>query len=296
MLAQRLLSVLTNSLARGIHSTNLLPYTKEQQCQVLDVLNKSSEAELRKLLAPSLSLRVVHERDLKGPFSTLESVFSLKGVKSNSLLKFCDYVLYNKKENKPSAKHSALNPTISSKRIMSLNRIAAVDVCLPYVTYAVMDRHRTLHEVQQYIVEEKNLSRPSIPALYTVATEIYSKLAQQADIYIFDQPYTNLQNMSGSKMAKQLLESMLFTMLNFCEPDQPKVFQLKQYTVAKMFSLKLGSEQIACEPALWSCIQQGEIVVPSYIMQRLHKEPNITKEFFGLTILKCLAVHRLFQQ
>lgn len=86
-----------------------------------------------------------------------------------------------------------------------------------------MDRHRTLHEVQQYIAEEKNLSRPSIPALYTVATQIYSKLAQQADIYIFDQPYTNLQNMSGSKMAKQLLESMLFTMLNFCEPDQPKV-------------------------------------------------------------------------
>lgn len=103
-----------------------------------------------------------------------------------------------------------------------MDTVVAVDVTQLFVTYAVMDREHKILQLNRIDMPAET-TRNSIPALYELAEFVYPKLAKKGDVYIMEQPSSHLQNVSSSMMSRRILQSMVYTMLNFGEPDYPKV-------------------------------------------------------------------------
>ncbi|OQR68727.1 transcription elongation factor [Tropilaelaps mercedesae] len=293
MLSRKFPTYLSQSLSRGLRQTTQLPYTSEQQYKVLDVLNTSSEKELRKWLGPSLVMRIIDQREENGPFKSLESLFGIKGVKESSLFKLCEFVLFNRKEEKVLLRHTCLTPALPDACIESIQNVVGLVIEPSCTTCAVMDRTHHLLKLGLFDSRLRENTRLSIPLLYEVARDIYPKIIHDDAIFVMEQYTLNLMPKGQYRMAGHLLQSMIYTMLNFGEPDQPKVFQIKPQTLTNLFSLRVGSERIGCELAVRSLIDNGEVLAPEHLVRRFDKETTVNREYLGLSILRSLAILRL---
>lgn len=98
----------------------------------------------------------------------------------------------------------------------------ALDITPMFVTYAVMDREYNLLKLRRIELPLDTI-KVVIPTLHEAAEWLYPKLANLGDIYVMEQPSQNMQQVTAGKMTRHILQGMIHTMLNFGEPDHPKV-------------------------------------------------------------------------
>lgn len=277
---------------RSISKTPNLPYTKEQQCQVLDLLNTSSEKDLRKLLGPSYITRILHAREESGPFSSLDNVLSIKGLQGKGLVKFCETVLYGAvKTEKRIDKSVALLPILTDERIQIIETVVALDLTLPFVTYTKMDRERNILEWKRFeCIEEK--SKYHLTSYYETASTIYTQIPR-GDIYVIEYNSNHQKQPNYFDRHEVSVKSMLVALLSFGEADQPKVVSVKSNYLNQLFKLNVGSERVSVQKTFKGLVDEGEIKVDEALNNRYLREGNVNKEFLSMMAMQCLSFFRI---
>jgi len=286
--------LLLNHQCRSISKTPSMPYTKEQQCQVLDLLNTASERDLRYLLGQSFVMRILHAREEQGTFDDLQSVFSIKGMKNKGLLKFCENVLYgtNKEDGPKFDMSSSIIPLISDERLETIKNVCALNIIPPHVTCVKMDRERNVLEWQQIHATVAKIKH-DMTSYYDIAAQIYPQIPP-ADIYVLQFDSAKLQKLTGmTARANTAITSMLVTMLSFGEPDQPKVVSIKARTLGQVFRLYVGEERVSSQQTFDALLQKGELCVSSANMAKLGRGSVVEQEFMRITALQSLAFLRV---
>lgn len=138
----------------------------------------------------------------------------------------------------------------------------------------------------QFMDENSRVSKSSLNEYYNMVASIYRRLPQ-AGIFVTESQFERI----GKSIApeKQMLVAILYTMLSFGEPEQPKVVQINSNAVTKHFGLNMGHDRVSCQDLFRELVRSQEIKIPPQLEPKYDRQSKVDKEFLGLNTLYCLA-------
>ncbi|XP_064489825.1 transcription elongation factor, mitochondrial-like isoform X2 [Ornithodoros turicata] len=188
-------------------------YTSEQQDLVLQVLNQSTEKELKKLsIGPASILRIMHHRDENGNFETIDHLLSIKGLQEKGFRKVCDAILHGKRPQEKAPDKSSIIPSLQQERI-------EVQKVLPSIPPA------SLYVVEQKTVRQKqNAENMQIRTQFAIQAMLVALLShgkhhQPQVVSIKSAAITQIfqlgvggERVSGQSILREMLQSQSLKM------------------------------------------------------------------------------------
>ncbi|KAH7933940.1 hypothetical protein HPB49_019419 [Dermacentor silvarum] len=229
-------------------------YTREQQDQILRVLNNSSEKELRKLsISPLNIMRILHHREENSGFTSMEHVGAIDGMQTRGLAKICEAILYGKKplEKRPPDRGNSIIPQLTVERIATVTDIVAVDV-------------------QQVLSQ--------LPA---------------ASLYVVEQKVQRHKGELGHSQSQLAAQAMLVALLSHGKQLQPQVISIKSSAITNLFDLNVGSERVSGQGTLKRLVDAGTISFQGNLRSTYFKETSMNREHFCGVLLLAKAFYML---
>ncbi|KAH9369365.1 hypothetical protein HPB48_022456 [Haemaphysalis longicornis] len=234
-------------------------YTREQQDQILRVLNNSSEKELRKLaIGPSSVMRILHHREENSGFSSMEHVGAIDGIRAQGLAKICEAILYGRKlqEKRLPDRGSSIIPPLTRERMEDVSDIVAIDVSPPYLTWAHLTRENSVLALERIKFLDDKI-RPHLYLYYNAVQQVLSQLPA-ASLYVVEQKQqrSGAHHKAGGSseiaLGQLTVQAMLVALLSHGKPLQPQasVVSIKSSAITNIFDLNIGNERISGQETL----------------------------------------------
>lgn len=269
-------------------------YTREQQDQILRVLNNSSEKELRKLsISPLNIMRILHHREENSGFTSMEHVGAIDGMQTRGLAKICEAILYGKKplEKRPPDRGNSIIPQLTVERIATVTDIVAVDVSPPFMTWAHMTRdHFVLALERVQFLDDK--VQPHLYNYYDAVQQVLSQLPS-ASLYVVEQKVQRHKGELGHSQSQLAAQAMLVALLSHGKQLQPQVISIKSSAITNLFDLNVGSERVSGQGTLKRLVDAGTISFQGNLRSTYFKETSMNREHFCGVLLLAKAFYML---
>ncbi|KAH6925008.1 hypothetical protein HPB50_027160 [Hyalomma asiaticum] len=287
-------------------------YTREQQDQILRVLNNSSEKELRKLsISPLNVMRILHHREENSGFANMDHVGAIDGMQTRGLARICEAILYGKKpqERRPPDRGNSIIPLITLDRIeasrfccclgncrtplrtVSVTDILAIDVSPPFITWAHVTRENfvlALDRVQ--FLDEK--MRPHLYNYYDAVQQVLRQLPS-ASLYVVEQKAQRHKGEVAHSQSQLTVQAMLVALLSHGKQLQPQVISIKSSAITNLFSLNVGNERVSGQGTLKKLVEDGTISFQGNLKSIYFKETSVNREHYCGVLLLARAFYML---
>lgn len=269
-------------------------YTREQQDQILRVLNNSSEKELRKLsISPLNVMRILHHREENSGFASMDHVGAIDGMQTRGLARICEAILYGKKpqERRPPDRGNSIIPLITLDRIESVTDILAIDVSPPFMTWAHVTRDNfvlALDRVQ--FLDEK--TRPHLYNYYDAVQQVLKQLPS-ASLYVVEQKAQRHKGEVAHSQSQLTVQAMLVALLSHGKQLQPQVISIKSSAITNLFGLNVGSERVSGQGTLKKLVEDGTISFQGNLKSIYFKETSVNREHYCGVLLLARAFYML---
>ncbi|XP_003739127.1 uncharacterized protein LOC100902482 [Galendromus occidentalis] len=260
-------------------------FTREQQSQVLSLLNSGSEKELKKYVGLKKLKLLMDYREKFGAFDTLDSLLDMEGVRSTDFDKLCTKILMSTDKSLMILK--GISPKLTEKRLKGIKIVASVDVDAFFGTYVTMDLDAKVIGWGSFVHSDESDRKTKIGLyeIYTKAVTIYEKLPS-ADIFLME---SKSERPNAASVSEKELQTMLYTMLSFGEPDQPKVAQIAGLAFSNYYNLTMGSDQVSCQETFLKLVDDARITLSDELGTHYKRQNGVSREFLALNTLRCLA-------
>uniref|UniRef100_A0A6M2CNB3 Putative transcription elongation factor mitochondrial n=1 Tax=Rhipicephalus microplus TaxID=6941 RepID=A0A6M2CNB3_RHIMP len=269
-------------------------YTREQQDQILRVLNNSSEKELRKLsISPLNVMRILNHREENSGFTSMDHVGAIDGLQTRSLARICEAILHGKKpqERRPPDRGNSIIPVIPQERIESITDILAIDVSPPFMTWAHVTRDNfvlALDRVQ--FLDDK--AKPHLYNHYEAVQQVLKQLPK-ASLYVVEQKSQRPKVEVAQSQSQLTVQAMMVALLSHGKKLQPQVVSVKSSAIANLFNLNVGSERVSGQGTLKKLVDDGTISFQGNLKGVYLKETPINKEHYCGVLLLARAFYVL---
>uniref|UniRef100_A0A023FLD2 Putative transcription elongation factor mitochondrial n=1 Tax=Amblyomma cajennense TaxID=34607 RepID=A0A023FLD2_AMBCJ len=272
-------------------------YTREQQDQILKVLNNSSEKELRKLaIGPSSIMRILHHREENCGFSSMDHVSAISGIHARGLARICEAIVYGKKpqEKRLPDRGSSIIPPLTLERIEGVSDIVAIDVSPPYLTWTHVTRDNSVLALERVkFLEDK--ARPHLYVYYDAVQQVLKQLPT-ASLYVVEQKQQRPKGGEVAHTQSQLtVQAMLVALLSHGKLLQPQVVSVKSSAIINLFDLNVGNERVSGQEALRKLIDEGTVDLHGKLRNAYLKETSINREHFCGVMLLARAFYMLIE-
>lgn len=275
-------------------------YTREQQDQILRVLNNSSEKELRKLaIGPSSIMRILHHREENSGFSSIEHVGAIDGIRAQGLAKICEAILYGRKlqEKRMPDRGSSIIPLLTQERIKDVTDIVAIDVSPPYLTWTHLTKDNCVLALERVKFLDDKI-RPHLYLYYDAVQQVLLQIPT-ASLYVVEQK----QQRGGAHKAgggsseialgQLTVQAMLVALLSHGKPLQPQVVSIKSSAITNIFDLNIGNERISGQDTLKGLVDAGKLTFQGKLRSVYFKETPVNREHFCGVLLLARAYYML---
>lgn len=275
-------------------------YTREQQDQILRVLNNSSEKELRKLaIGPSSVMRILHHREENSGFSSMEHVGAIDGIRAQGLAKICEAILYGRKlqEKRLPDRGSSIIPPLTRERMEDVSDIVAIDVSPPYLTWAHLTRENSVLALERVKFLDDKI-RPHLYLYYNAVQQVLSQLPA-ASLYVVEQKQqrSGAHHKAGGSseiaLGQLTVQAMLVALLSHGKPLQPQVVSIKSSAITNIFDLNIGNERISGQETLKGLVDAGTLTFQGKLRSVYFKETPVNREHFCGVLLLARAYYML---
>uniref|UniRef100_A0A023FYN7 Uncharacterized protein n=1 Tax=Amblyomma parvum TaxID=251391 RepID=A0A023FYN7_AMBPA len=270
-------------------------YTREQQDQILTVLNNSSEKELRKLaIGPSSVMRILHHREENCGFSSMDHVSAISGIQARGLARICEAILYGKKpqEKRLPDRGSSIIPPLTLERIQGVSDIVALDVSPPYLTWTHVTRDNSVLALERVkFLEDK--ARPHLYVYYEGVQQVLEQLPM-ASLYVVEQKQQRSKAGDVAHAQSQLtVQAMLVALLSHGKLVQPQVVSIKSSAITNLFDLNVGNERVSGQEALRKLVDAGALNLEGKLRSAYFKETSVNREHLCGVMLLARAFYML---
>lgn len=269
-------------------------YTREQQDQILRVLNTSSEKELRKLsISPLNVMRILHHREENSGFASMEHVGAIDGLQTRGLARICEAILYGKKpqEKRPPDWGNSIIPHISLDRIESITDILAVDVSPPFMTWAHVTRDNFVLALDRVQFLD-NKTRPHLYNYYDAVQQVLKQLPP-ASLYVVEQKAQRHKGEVAQSQSQLTVQAMMVALLSHGKQLQPQVVSIKSSAITNLFNLNVGSERVSGQGTLKKLVEDGTISFQGNLKGVYFKETPVNREHYCGVLLLARAFYML---
>uniref|UniRef100_G3MT18 Uncharacterized protein n=1 Tax=Amblyomma maculatum TaxID=34609 RepID=G3MT18_AMBMU len=272
-------------------------YTREQQDQILKVLNNSSEKELRKLaIGPSNVMRILHHREENCGFNSMDHVGSISGIQARGLARICEAILYGKKpqEKRLPDRGSSIIPPLTLERMQGVSDIVAIDVSPPYLTWTHVTRDNCVLALERVkFLEDK--ARPHLYAYYDAVQQVL-KLLPTASLYVVEQKLQRPKSGEVAHSQSQLtVQAMLVALLSHGKLVQPQVVSVKSSAITNLFDLNVGNERVSGQETLRKLVDEGTLNLQGKLRSAYFKETSINRECLCGVLLLARGFYTLIE-
>ncbi|XP_065307590.1 transcription elongation factor, mitochondrial-like [Dermacentor albipictus] len=269
-------------------------YTREQQDQILRVLNNSSEKELRKLsISPLNIMRILHHREENSGFASMEHVGAIDGMQTRGLARICETILYGKKpqEKRLPDRGNSIIPELTMERIESVSDIVAIDVSPPFMTWAhVTCDHFVLALERVQFLEDK--VQPHLYNYYDAVQQVLRQLPP-ASLYVVEQKAQRHKGELAQSQSQLTVQAMLVALLSHGKQLQPQVISIKSSAITNLFDLNVGNERVSGQGMLKKLVDAGVISFQGNLRSAYFKETSVNREYFCGVLLLARAFYML---
>ncbi|KAL3206345.1 hypothetical protein MRX96_052841 [Rhipicephalus microplus] len=245
-------------------------YTREQQDQILRVLNNSSEKELRKLsISPLNVMRILNHREENSGFTSMDHVGAIDGLQTRSLARICEAILHGKKpqERRPPDRGNSIIPVIPQERIESITDILAID-----------------------FLDDK--AKPHLYNHYEAVQQVLKQLPK-ASLYVVEQKSQRHKVEVAQSQSQLTVQAMMVALLSHGKKLQPQVVSVKSSAIANLFNLNVGSERVSGQGTLKKLVDDGTISFQGNLKGVYLKETPVNKEHYCGVLLLARAFYVL---
>ncbi|XP_064489824.1 transcription elongation factor, mitochondrial-like isoform X1 [Ornithodoros turicata] len=271
-------------------------YTSEQQDLVLQVLNQSTEKELKKLsIGPASILRIMHHRDENGNFETIDHLLSIKGLQEKGFRKVCDAILHGKRPQEKAPDKSSIIPSLQQERIERIQDVVAIDVTPPCITWAHLNIDKEVLSWQRHkFLDDK--ARHHLHTYYDAVQKVLPSIPP-ASLYVVEQKTVRQkQNAENMQIRTQFaIQAMLVALLSHGKHHQPQVVSIKSAAITQIFQLGVGGERVSGQSILREMLQSQSLKMTPVQRASYEKEAPVNREAICSVVLLADAFFHLIK-
>ncbi|KAH8030394.1 hypothetical protein HPB51_006826 [Rhipicephalus microplus] len=284
-------------------------YTREQQDQILRVLNNSSEKELRKLsISPLNVMRIpesprgeqrLHQHGPRGCHRRPADAQLGSHLRGHPVRKEATGEAAARPGKQHYPGHTAgedralgLYLTVTSLWLFqSITDILAIDVSPPFMTWAHVTRDNfvlALDRVQ--FLDDK--AKPHLYNHYEAVQQVLKQLPK-ASLYVVEQKSQRHKVEVAQSQSQLTVQAMMVALLSHGKKLQPQVVSVKSSAIANLFNLNVGSERVSGQGTLKKLVDDGTISFQGNLKGVYLKETPVNKEHYCGVLLLARAFYVL---